>query len=984
MQKKYFSLALVLLLGFSTTATAQKDYTQYVDLFIGTGSHGHTYPGATMPFGMIQVSPDTRNDGSWDGCAGYHHSDSTMLGFSHTHLSGTGVTDYGDILIMPVTGKLDLNPGTRTNSKDGYRASYHHATEKAEPGYYSVFLDESQIKVELTAGERVGYHQYTFEKDGTVQFLLDLIHRNPVIESSIRFSGKNRIEGLRRSKYWAGDQYHYYVIEFSKPIEIRKIFDTGNEIQSKIAASGKRLQSVAVFSVKKGETIEVKVALSAVSVEGARKNLILESKGMTFDKVRRRAKEVWNNYLGKIDVEGGTLREKRIFYSALYHCLLTPNLYQDVNGMYRGMDGKVHKAKGFTNYTVFSLWDTFRALHPLLTIIDPRRTTDFVKTLVNMSKLYGELPMWELAANDTRCMIGYHAVSVIADAYAKGIRNFNLEEAYREMKKTAMLDKRGLKAYRTLGYVPSNKSSQGVSKTLEYAYDDWCIAQIAKALGKKDDYRYFLGRAKFYKNVFDTSVGFMRGREDTHSWVEPFDPTAPGYNYTEGNSFQYSLFVPHDVSGLIQLMGGKKALAVWLDTLFTTAVTEDLGGESDISGMIGQYAHGNEPSHHMAYFYCYAGEPWKTQEMTRKILAEQYNDMPGGLSGNEDCGQMSAWYVLSAMGFYSVCPGQEGYSIGSPIFPKITINQDNGKVFTIIAHNNSKENVYIQRAVLNGKILNKCYLTHHTITSGGELIFEMGQQPNTAWGIRGPENTAGDQFPDIVYLSNPNDKFLDTFVVDMKCDEPKVQMYYTLDGSIPTLHSKRFTVPFEIRSNIVLQMRSYDEGLNPGYIVKRVLTKSESLNLLPGNTPQPGLMYKYYEGIYRSVYDFTHDRPVTTGIVEVPTLDIRKRNEWIGMDYDGLINIPENGEYTFFIAANDGCQLTIDGEEQFESDGRKSEAFAQQSTIALKKGFHRFQVRFYQCSDAIGLTVEWNGPDFARTTLQKDVLFHLVPIQLND
>jgi predicted alpha-1,2-mannosidase len=982
--------ALSLALGVS--AVSAEDYTRFVDVFIGTGGHGHTFPGASMPFGMMQLSPDTRNDGSWDSCAGYHLSDTSILGFSHTHLSGTGVPDYGDILLLPITGEVKLNPGDPKIPRSGYRSAFRHATEKAEPGYYTVVLDDYHVKVELTATDRVGFHRYTFENGGTVNFLVDLIHRDPVMEASIRFVGDRRIEGLRRAKYWAGDQYHYFAMEFSRPIADRKLFENGKELPSKADASGKALQALALFDVRDGEQIEVKVATSAVSAEGAWKNLEAESKGMTFDSVRQAANAAWNGYLGKVQVQGGSTKEQRIFYTSLYHALLVPNLYQDVDGEYRGMDGKVHTAVGFTNYTVFSLWDTFRALHPLLTILDPARDADFVKTLVNMSKLYGELPMWELAANDTRCMIGYHATPVIADAYAKGITNFNLDEAFTEMKRTAMLDKRGLKDYRTLGYVPANKSSQAVSKTLEYAYDDWCIAQVAKALGKQEDYDYFIARSQFYRNIYDPSVGFMRGKDDAHAWSKPFDPQAPGLNYTEGNAFQYSLFVPQDVPGLTILLGGQQALARHLDAVFNTPFTLPLGPEDDISGLIGQYAHGNEPSHHMAYFYCFAGEPWKTQAMVRRILNEQYNDTPDGLNGNEDCGQMSAWYVISAMGFYAVCPGQTGYIIGSPLFDKVVINLDNGKTFAITARGNGPKKPYIQSAMLNDKPLNSYILDHTAIIAGGKLELQMGGKPRKSWGINEPAGFWKEtRVAAIPYLTQSSDKFLDSFRVEMKCNDPKAEIRYTLDGSIPDRTSKKFESPFEVNTTTTLKMRTYTEGASspvalqgrvewvrqqatPSIVVTRTLTRSEAFT--PATVPVPGLKYAYFEGIYRSVYDFAHDPAVATGIVERPTLDVRKRDEWYGLSFDGLIQIPQDGDYTFFISANDGCRLLIDGEEQFESDCRKEEALAQQATTALRKGFHRFQVQYYQCSDKFAFTMEWSGPGIARTAVPKEVLFH--------
>lgn len=975
--KWLLALSVFLTAGTGAISAQTVDYTRYVDPFIGTGSHGHTFPGASLPFGMVQLSPDTRNDGSWDSCAGYHLSDTNILGFSHTHLSGVGVPDYGDILVMPITGEVRLNPGDPAKPRSGYRSAFRHETEKAEPGYYSVFLDDYQVKAELTTGPRVGYHRYTIEQAGSVNFLVDLIHRNPATETFVRVVNDHRIEGFRHSKYWAGNQFHYFAMEFSRPMADVTLYEAGKQAESKTNLTGKATQALVLFNVGKGEQVEVKVATSAVSTEGAWKNLESESTGVSFDKARETAKQVWNRELSKVEVTEATPKEMRIFYSALYHCLLTPNLFQDVDGRYRGMDGKVHQAKGFTNYTVFSLWDTFRALHPLLTILEPDYDADFVKTLVNMSQNFGELPMWELAANDTRCMIGYHGVSVIADAYAKGITNFNLAEAFTEMKRTAMLDKRGLKDYRTLGYVPANKGSQSVSKTLEYAYDDWCVAQVAKVLGKKEDYDYFMARAQFYRNIFDPSVGFMRGMDDAHNWSTPFDPQAPGRNYTEGNAYQYSLFVPQDVPGLTGLLGGKKALANYLDALFTTKMKPELNDDDDISGLIGQYAHGNEPSHHMAYFYCYAGQPWKSQAMVRRILNEQHDDTPGGLNGNEDCGQMSAWYVMSAMGFYSVCPGQTGYVIGSPLFGKVVLKLDNGKTFTINAHNNGPNNPYIQSAKLNGKPLNSYLLDHRNILAGGELDFEMGDKPQEQWAVTDPRGFWKEvRISAIPYLTQVSDKFLDNCKVDIKCNDPKAIIYYTLDGSVPNAKSTKFKAPFEIDRTTVLKMRTYTKGFTPSIVTTRTLTKSEPLSVSP--SPAAGLNYAYYEGIYRSVYDFAYDPPAAVGVVDQPALDVCKRNEWIGLSFDGLINIPQSADYTFYISANDGCQLSIDGEEQFESDGRKSEALDQQSTIALSKGFHRFQVKFYQCSDKIALKVDWSRPDMPKTAVPKEALFHSV------
>jgi predicted alpha-1,2-mannosidase len=970
------STLLALMLGFACALQANlsaADYTHFVDVVVGTGGHGHTFPGPTMPFGMIQPGPDTRNDNSWDSCAGYHLSDTSILGFSHTHLSGVGVPDYGDILLLPITGEVKLNPGDPQVPRSGYRSAFRHETEKIEPGYYAVFLDDYQVQAELTASDRVGFHRYSFKQAGPVAFLVDLIHRDPVTEGFLRIVSDRRIEGLRRSKFWAGDQYHYFAMEFSKPFIGHKLYEHGAEVKA-THTDGTALQSVLTFDAGPDEKIEVKVATSAVSAEGAWKNLEAEATDVNFDRARAAAGKAWNDYLGKVQVEGGTAEEKRVFYTALYHSLLAPNLYQDVDRKYRGMDGQVHTAVDFTNYTVFSLWDTFRALHPLLTILDPDREADFAKTLVNMGKLYGEIPMWELAANDTRCMIGYHGVSVIADAYAKGITNLDVGEAFAQMKRTAMLDKRGLKDYRTLGFVPANKGSQAVSKTLEYAYDDWCIAQIAQALGKQEDCDYFTARSQFYRNIYDPSVGFMRGKDDARAWSQPFDPQVPGLNYTEGNAYQYSLYVPQDVPGLIQLLGGKKQLAAYLDTLFTKPVTVQLD-DDDISGLIGQYAHGNEPSHHLAYFYCFAGEPWKTQAMVRRILKEQYSDTPGGLNGNDDCGQISAWYVISALGFYAVCPGQPEYVIGSPLFDKATLRLSHGKTFAITARNNGPQNVYIQSAQLNGQPWNEYLLNHFAIMKGGELEFSMGSQPQETWATTDP---AGFKMQTpvsaIPYLTRVSDKFLDACRVEMKCDDPQAEIHYTLDGSQPNPNSAKFAAPFDLTNTAVLKMRSFAPGSAPSIVATRTLTRSEALTL--STPPVPGLGYAYYEGIYRSVYDFAKDRPVATGVVEIPTISVCQRTNWVATEFTGLINIPKDGEYTFYVASKDGGQLLIDGEEQFESDGRKDAALPQQSVIALRKGFHQFTLKTYKCTENMSLSVEWSGPDFSRTQIPKEVLFH--------
>lgn len=691
--------------------------TSFVNPFIGTGGHGHTYPGPSLPFGMIQPGPDTRLSG-WDGCSGYHYSDSRLFGFSHTHLSGTGIPDYADILLMPTTGEVRLNNGA--DGKPGYASTFSHEEETAAPGYYAVTLKDYAVRAELTTTTRVGVHRYTFPAGQPAHVVLDLEHRDTVTGASIDIVSDTEVSGVRRSTGWARDQVVYFVIRFSKPFE----------------SAGTGLPRVRAFDFgRSGGALIVKVGISAVSVEGARKNLEAEVAGWDFDAVRRAATETWERELSKIAVEGGTHDERVRFYTALYHAMLTPNVYMDIDGMYRGRDGRAHHPDGFTYYSVFSLWDTFRALHPLLTMIDRTRTRDFVQTFLRQYQEGGRLPVWELAANETDTMIGYHAVPVIADAIAKGIDGFDNALAFEAMAHSADEDRFGLAGYKRRGFVDARDEAESVSRTLEYAYDDWAIAQVARRLGRHAEYERFMRRAQSYKHLFDPSTGFMRARVDGF-WASPFDPAEVNNHYTEANAWQYSFFVPHDVSGLMQLMGGAGAFAAKLDALFS-ADTRTTGREqADITGLIGQYAHGNEPSHHMAYLYAYAGQPWKTQAMVRRILDTMYGSNPDGLSGNEDCGQMSAWYVMSALGLYTVAPGSTEYVIGSPLFERATVRLENGRTFRVVARGASAESTYISSASLNGSAYDRSFIGHDAIANGGELSFVMSASPNQAWGSK--------------------------------------------------------------------------------------------------------------------------------------------------------------------------------------------------------------------------------------------------------
>jgi predicted alpha-1,2-mannosidase len=790
-------ILVVILLFFncqnpSSVSEAQKDQPliTYVNPFIGTGGHGHTYPGATMPFGMMQLSPDTRLEG-WDGCSGYHYTDSYIYGFSHTHLSGTGISDYGDILLMP-TNEAIFNNGA--DGKKGYRAHFSHDNETAEPGYYKVHLDSTNINVELTVAQRSGIHKYEFPSAENQFVILDLEHRDKVLDAKIDKVSNTEIVGYRHSEAWAKDQRLYFVIKTSHPF---------NDVLQSPAESGMpgARRSALNFINPNNEPIIIKVGISAVDIDGARKNLEAEVLNKDFGTVKKEAQEAWEAQLEKIVVESEDTDKKTNFYTALYHTMLAPQLYQDVDGRYRGMDLEIHKTTDFDYYSVFSLWDTYRAAHPLYTIIEQDRTNDFINTFLAKYDEGGIMPMWDLAGNYTDCMIGYHAVPVVADAYLKGIRDYDIEKAFEAMKHSATRNKFGLEAYKTYGFIPVDEESESVSKTLEYAYDDWTIAQMAKAMGKTEDYKTYIQRAQYYKNVFDPETQFMRGRF-RNTWFAPFDPYEVNFNYTEANAWQYSFYVPQDILGFINLLGGKEKLEQKLDELFT-AKTETSGREqSDITGLIGQYAHGNEPSHHMAYLYNFVNKPHKTQEKVHQILTELYTNDPDGISGNEDCGQMSAWYVLSSMGFYSVTPGSNQYIIGTPLFDKATINLENGKEFTISTNNLSDTNIYVEYVKLNGKTLDVTYLNHDDIINGGALEFTMTDNP-AVWGSR-DGNEPKTEITEHIILPSPfiaegDITFRGSTEIVLDTSEKDAVIYYAINEGEFKVYDKPFTISEDTR-----------------------------------------------------------------------------------------------------------------------------------------------------------------------------------------
>lgn len=815
-------LILAVISSFLSACQKNKSPYDHVDPFIGTGGHGHTFPGATMPFGMVQLSPDTRKD-SWDGCSGYHYSDKSILGFSYTHLSGTGVGDYGDFRFMPTVGKLQMNPGSADDPASGYRSRFDHSKESAKPGFYKVKLDDYDIDVELTVTDRAGIQKYIFPETDSAHVIIDLVESitsDKIEFLQVQVLSDQVITGVRRTDGWANDQRIFFYAVFSKPFNDYGIFYEGKERKTNSKVYGTDIKAYVDFSCEKNEEILLKVGISSVSIEGAKLNLLHEIPGWDFDKVKKSARKAWENQLDKIHVKGdNTLKTN--FYTALYHSFIAPNLFTDVNGKYRGHDREIHKIKDFDMYTVFSLWDTFRAAHPLFTIVEQDRSNDFVNSMIDIYDKGGLLPVWKLAGNETNCMIGYHSVPVIVDAYFKGIRDYDIRHVYDAMRKSAQQDDFGISYYTKYGYIPADKEGSSISKTLEYAYDDWCIAQMAEDLGREKEYKKYIKRAQNYKNIFDKETGFMRGKRNG-TFTEPFDPTEVNFMLTEANTWQYNFFVPQDISGLINLLGGKEKFTEKLDEMFSTSAELSGRHQPDISGMIGQYAHGNEPSHHMAYLYDYAGKPWKTQKIVHRIMLEQYKDSPDGLCGNEDCGQMSAWYVLSAMGFYPVTPGDTVYAIGTPKFEEVRIKLENGNDFKIRAENLSENNYYIQSAKFNGTKYNKCYLSHWDIMRGGELTFIMGDEPNEKWGsIKGdyPVSEISDHLViPVPYFAAESHAFHNEMQIEIKDILKDVSIYYTTDGSDPTKNAVLYNGPVSINKTTVFNARAYLDGFDPSKI----------------------------------------------------------------------------------------------------------------------------------------------------------------------
>ena len=791
MKRNVFFSLLIAAVFLSCERAVETPMAVYVDPFIGTGGHGHTFPGATVPFGMMQLSPDTRmND--WDGCSGYHTSDSVILGFSTTHLSGTGCSDYGDFRFTPA---VDDVPCT----------VFHHENEEARAGYYAVTFD-NHVKVELSTGKRVGMMRCTFPATERPQLLLNMeqgVNDEYVYQSYVRREGDNAISGFRRTRDWANDQYLYFYAEFSRPFTVFADDEHNNGY---------------IGFDPDGQPLVMRIAISAVDPEGAKNNLRAElaDGDFDFDALAAKAFDRWNDALKQIEVQGRDEADKRVFYTNLYHAMIAPNLFSDADGRYRAHDLNIYHSDSPV-YTVFSLWDTFRSLHPLFSLIQRERTVDFINTFINNYETDAEhmLPIWELAGNETHCMIGNHAIPVIADAYFCGIRGFDAQAALDAMVCSSRQDRRGMGAYVQYGFIPVDIEGEAVSKTLEYAYDDWCVGRLAEALGKQDIANEFYLRAQAYKNLYNPTNQFFQGRRNG-GFMQPFDPTQVNFTLTEANTWQYNFFVPQDVNTHVDMMGGPEAYAAKLDGLFTASSQLSGREQVDITGLIGQYAHGNEPSHNTIYMYNYVGQPSKTQKYVKQVMDELYTDERDGLCGNEDCGQMSAWGVFSALGFYPATPVSGYYVLGLPRFEKATVKLDNGKQFTVKAKNLTPQNGYVKSVTLNGKPLQRSYITFDEIYAGGELVFTLTSNPDSPWATQ-PEHRPAQRIPGESILVVPainaeSNTFFDSLTVTMTHPLDGVAIHYTLDGTEPDENSPEYEASIVLRQTTQIRAAALLDG----------------------------------------------------------------------------------------------------------------------------------------------------------------------------
>lgn len=954
--KNVYYLCLFFAISVIACTPVSKGAYDYVDPFIGTGFHGHTYPGATVPFGSVQLSPDTRIR-DWDACSGYHYSDSTILGFSHTHLSGTGCVDLGDILFHPTTKEINL-------TKSGYifkPLAFSHTQEKASPGYYSVYFEEEGIKAELTATEYTGVHRYTFGKGKKQTIVIDMAHvlGEDIIDIvSIRQTGKNEITGMRRTQGWVTDQYIYFVARFSKDFSSVEFVNDGVISDSDLNSLNK--QAVLGFGISDNTPIVAEVALSIVSEHNARKNLEYYSESFNFDQVYLSVRNNWEKSLSLISVEGSEPSDLKNFYTALYHTMVVPNIVSDVNGQYRRHNGKTGQlTEGQKVYSTFSIWDTFRAWNPLFTILDTGLVNDMINSYLKIYDDTGELPIWPLSSGETGTMIGYHSASVIADAYMKGIRGYDVEKAYNALKRSSDINRKGSDYYIKYGFIPSDIKRESISCLLEFAYDDWCIAQLASALGKEDDCMEYTQRAISYMNVFDGHTKFFRGKSQDGNWDTPFNPFEPGRAYTEATAWQYRFFVPHDVNGLIQLFGGQEKFIEQLDSLFIAEAKID-GEMSDITGLIGQYAQGNEPSHHMAYLYNYVGQPWKTQALSRRILQKMYQPTPEGISGNEDCGQMSAWYILTSLGIYPVCPGSNEFLLTTPLFEKAVIKLTNGKTLTITANNPGK-NIYIDKVIFNQKEVSANYIIYKELMEGGELQFVLTDTTNTTRGVNEPTfpySLTTDKVVSIPYTTKDFNQFKDVIEIDLGSATEDARIYYTVDGSEPGENSIPYTVPIKLTASAQLKAKAFKTGFTASEILSIQATKATYFPSVQAQGKEQGVNYHYYEGYFTSTDQIEQSTVLASGTLSAPTIEVAQQPDHFAFAFYGVIFIPEDDVYEFMTKSDDGSVLFIDGKKVADNDGSHAEIIAT-GRIALKKGFHTYKLLYFEDYEGEALSWGW-------------------------
>lgn len=935
----YFALPFVLLCGCGQ----QPEPADFVDPMIGTGFHGHTFPGATVPYGMAQLSPDTRTEG-WDACSGYHCSDTSILGFSHTHLSGTGCADLADVLFYPASGELDMHEGMY--SRPPYRFS--HKDEKASCGYYAVDFTNAGITAELTATARTGVHRYTFTGEGKRHVIIDLMHSlqgENVDMSSFRQISSDEMSGMRRTQGWVPDHYVFFSAKFSEKFENVKIVD------------GK--QACLTFPEDVSSLVAA-VGLSSVSEENAAENRLAEVPVLDFDSVYAGTLAQWNRELGTVKAKGGTKKSLTNFYTALYHTKMCPNIMNDANGQYRRHDGTVATVPaGRKYYSTFSLWDTWRAWHPLQTMLDTAFVNDMVWSMLDMYDHSGELPIWPLASGETGTMIGYHSASVISDAYMKGIRGYDAAHALEAMVHSSNINGKGSTLYAEYGYVPANVRAESVALTLEYAYDDWTISRMAEAMGKDEIAAEYRRRAENYMNVFDGNTRFFRGHHDNGMWTEPFDTYAVGRDYTEATPWHYRFAVPHDVKGMEQLFGGRENFVKALDDLFTIESDPSAIDLEDVTGFMGQYAHGNEPSHHMAWLYSWCGMPWKTQELTRRLLDVMYDASPEGIIGNEDCGQMSAWYIFASLGFYPVCPGSGQFVLTAPQFSDVTLRLADGKTLYVKADKPKK--TYVKSVTFNGEKVDANYIEYEKLMQGGVLEFEMSSAPVHERGTSPqaqPYSMTDKDFVSVPYTDSGLNLFVGSVEVRLYTNTEGAEIRYTLDGSEPGPESELYSEPFVLDCSAVIKAKAFMDGMEDSRTVVFNAEKAVFLPAVPSDRVVPGVSYTYHRGVFSAVSAIKSAPVAFRGAMPCPSIADAPDEDHYGYVFTGFIDVPEKAVWEFMTKSDDGSVLYIDGHRVVNNDGSHA-AIAATGRIALDKGMHRFELLYFEDYEGQDLAWGW-------------------------